>query len=359
MRKILLTIAMLASLAATAGPRLVWLNPAFDFGAFREEVGPVTCTFMAVNVGDEPAVVVDARANCGCTRPTYTREPVQPGDTLKVSVAYDPNGRPGRFRKQVKITTNAESPNDVLRISGTVIGSANTLQSRYPEAAGPYRLSNTVSPFGETTKGHVLAAAINIYNPTSDTIVPAITDKPGYINVLFSPKTIPPGEQGTASLTAYTDRAEGWGLIEGEMTLLPNSARPQDAAKISTIMIVNEDFSKLTDAQRAEAPTATLSAETIDFGSIDASKGRASQTLKITNNGHSPLIIRQVTSPDKSLTLKLSTTKVKPGHSATLTVTVDPSAVGANEKIVNSRVTIVANDPNAASQIVRVVGEIK
>ncbi len=110
------------------------------------------------------------------------------------------------------MTTGAGSK--VLTITGTVIGSSNTLSSRFPVAAGRARISNDVTPFGETVKGRVLAAAVNIYNPTADTLVPAVVEKPDYLNVLFRPEVIPPGEQATLSLTAYTDRVEGWGVIE-------------------------------------------------------------------------------------------------------------------------------------------------
>ena len=202
LRYLLSGIAVMAACVCSAAPQVVWLNPVHDFGAFREEVGPVSCTFKAVNVGDEPVVVVDARANCGCTRPIYSKEPVNPGDTLKVVVTYLPAGRPGRFHKQVKVTTNASAA--TLGVKGTVIGAPATLSQRYPVEAAPLRISNDVSPFGSTRKGRVLAAAINMYNPTPDTITPGVVNLPPYINALIRPERIAPGEQATVSMTAYT-----------------------------------------------------------------------------------------------------------------------------------------------------------
>lgn len=360
MSRILPTIVLAAvSLFSQAEPQIAWLNPSHNFGAFREETGPVTCIFKGVNIGDEDVTVISAVANCGCTRPEYPRRPIAPGDTLSISVTYDPSGRPGRFRKQVKVRSNAGE--SVLNINGTVIGASNTLRSRYPESAGDIRFSNRITPFGETLKGHVLSAAINIYNPTSDTIVPATADLPPYINALIRPVAIPPGEQGTVSLTAYTDRAEGWGLIEDSFILIPDNRHPETDATIRTVMILNEDFSKLTPEQLAKAPKASLSDKTVDFGTIDTADGQQNRTLTVTNEGREPLLIRNLTTPDKALTVGISARKIKPGKSATLTITVDPrlaEQLATGENAVNARITLVTNAPSSPSQIIRVVGLI-
>lgn len=364
MRKTLLSIiASLAASAASAGPQLVWLNPAHNFGAFKEELGPVTCTFKAVNTGDEPAVVIDARANCGCTRPTYTREPVAPGDTLCVTVAYDPQGRPGRFNKQVKVTANTDIRSYILSVRGTVIGASTTLKSRYPEEVGPYRVSNRIAPFGETLKGHVLAAAVNIYNPTADTIRPAVRNVPAFINALFRPAVIPPGEQGILSMTAYTDRTPLYGIIEDSLLLVPDEESPENSIEISTVMIVNEDFSRLTPQQLADAPAARVSENVLDFGMIDpADIDPIVREFTITDTGHDALAVRRLFTPDKALAVKASSMKAKHGRKITVSVSLIPSLLTEGQKaegIINSRITLITNDPANPTQIIRVVGQIK
>lgn len=341
-----------------AAPEVKWLNPDYDFGAFKEEMGHVTCVFRGVNTGDEPIVVIDARANCGCTRPVYTKKAVAPGDTLKVTVSYDPTGRPGRFHKQVKVTTNAGGKaSSILNIRGTVIGASNTLKTRYPITAGKCRVSNDVAPFGETTKGHVLAAAVNIYNPTQDTIVPAVADMPAYINALFRPEVIPPGEQGTLSMTAYTDRCREWGVVESSFRLMPDKDHADDFVKVSTVMIVNEDFSKLTDDERAKAPVAEVSTQALDFGRMSRQSGTEERQFTITNKGKSTLLIRRIYSADKALRLKISTMKVKPGKSATVTVYANTSNVEPGD-LLNARITLITNSPDNPTIMVRAVGEV-
>ncbi|MCM1292229.1 MAG: DUF1573 domain-containing protein [Bacteroides sp.] len=356
MRKTITSLSLLVAAVCQAAPQLVWLNPTHDFGAFHEEMGKVTCTFMAVNTGDEPVVVVDARANCGCTRPVYDRAPVAPGDTLRVSVSYDPSGRPGRFHKQVKVATNTETT-AVLNIRGTVIGSPSTLNSRYPQTVGPYRYSSSIVPFGETVKGHVLAAAVNIYNPTDQPIEPAVDSVPAVFNMMFKPTVIMPGDQGILSITAYTDRLDDWGVIEDSFVLIPDKNHPADRARLQTVMIVNQDFSKLTDEERNNAPKAALSESTLDFGRISLTGGGVTRRLTVRNDGASTMLLRRVYSPEKGVSVRVSADKVKPGKEAVITVTVNPAKL-AGESMLNGRLTIIVNDPADHTRIVRLVGEI-
>ncbi len=68
--------------------------------------------------------------------PEFSRGDIPPGDTVKVGVAFDPAGRPGRFEKKVMLTTTAPSRREVLEITGTVIGASSTLEKRFPIEVG-------------------------------------------------------------------------------------------------------------------------------------------------------------------------------------------------------------------------------
>ncbi len=92
-----------------------------DFGTIKEANGPVSCTFEFTNTGDKPLLIIDATASCGCTRPEYPSKPIKPGKKGKIKVTYSPIGRPGAFKKTVKIRTNGKERTTTLRIEGTVI----------------------------------------------------------------------------------------------------------------------------------------------------------------------------------------------------------------------------------------------
>ena len=92
-----------------------------DFGTIKEADGPVSCTFEFTNTGDKPLLIIDAAASCGCTRPEYPSKPIKPGKKGKIKVTYSPIGRPGFFKKTVKVKTNGKERNTTLHIEGKVI----------------------------------------------------------------------------------------------------------------------------------------------------------------------------------------------------------------------------------------------
>lgn len=92
-----------------------------DFGTIKEANGPVSCTFEFTNTGTKPLLIIDATASCGCTRPEYPSKPIKPGKKGKIKVTYSPIGRPGAFKKTVKVKTNGKERTITLRIEGTVI----------------------------------------------------------------------------------------------------------------------------------------------------------------------------------------------------------------------------------------------
>jgi len=89
-----------------------------DFGTVLE--GPdATCKFTFVNKGNEPIIVQKAQASCGCTVPTYSKDPIAPGATGTIDVAFHTAGKPaGGFNKTITVTSNAGVK--VLNIKGSV-----------------------------------------------------------------------------------------------------------------------------------------------------------------------------------------------------------------------------------------------
>lgn len=90
-----------------------------DFGKV-EQGKPVTNVFEFKNTGTDPIVINDAQASCGCTKPTFSREPVLPGKTGTVSATYNAASA-GPFNKSVTVTSNAEGGSIVLYLKGEVV----------------------------------------------------------------------------------------------------------------------------------------------------------------------------------------------------------------------------------------------
>lgn len=92
----------------------------YDFGDVSVKNGKVSHEFAFSNIGDKNLIIVDAKADCGCTRPEYSDEPVAPGGAGKIKVTFVPNGK-GHFSKKVTITTNGDPRKSRLIIKGNVV----------------------------------------------------------------------------------------------------------------------------------------------------------------------------------------------------------------------------------------------
>lgn len=102
--------------AATAD-NMSFKTDAHDFGTLPE--GPAAdYEFVFTNTGKEPLVIDRVQASCGCTTPSYSKEPVLPGKTGTIKASYNTQGRPGPFTKSITAFTNQGTK--VMTIKGTV-----------------------------------------------------------------------------------------------------------------------------------------------------------------------------------------------------------------------------------------------
>ena len=76
--------------------------------------------FKFTNTGDKPLVIENAKGSCGCTVPTYPREPIAPGETGDIEVIYKPGKQKGNQQKTVTITANTEPAQTLLYIDAEV-----------------------------------------------------------------------------------------------------------------------------------------------------------------------------------------------------------------------------------------------
>lgn len=112
-------VAVAKKKAPEGTPQIAFKELVWDFGMIPND-RPATHDFEFTNDGDGNLVIIDATAECGCTRPEIPEKPVAPGKKGKVKVSYNPIGRPGSFEKTVTVKTNGSPKKVRLKIRGTV-----------------------------------------------------------------------------------------------------------------------------------------------------------------------------------------------------------------------------------------------
>jgi hypothetical protein len=79
-----------------------------------------TCEFKFINTGKEPLILSRPKSSCGCTVPTWPKQPILPGKSNVIKVTYSTT-RVGPINKNVTIYSNASNSPVVLKIKGKVI----------------------------------------------------------------------------------------------------------------------------------------------------------------------------------------------------------------------------------------------
>lgn len=99
-------LAIFLSMSLLAQPKIVFDEIARDFGQMVEGT-KASHTFTFTNKGDAPLVLTMVQPSCGCTTPTWSKDPVKPGETGSITAVYDSQSRPGAFNKTITVRTNA------------------------------------------------------------------------------------------------------------------------------------------------------------------------------------------------------------------------------------------------------------
>lgn len=101
------------------GPKIEFKKDVHDYGELKYGANG-TYTFDFKNTGNAPLIISNAKGSCNCTVPSWPKEPINPGETGKITVHYDTK-RSGVINKSVTITSNAANdPSKILRIKGNV-----------------------------------------------------------------------------------------------------------------------------------------------------------------------------------------------------------------------------------------------
>ena len=102
------------------GAKISFTKEVHDYGTIKNGADRF-CTFEFKNTGNAPLIISNAKGSCGCTVPTWPKEPIAPGEKGTIKVEYDTK-RAGAINKSVTISSNAvNAPEQIIRIKGNVL----------------------------------------------------------------------------------------------------------------------------------------------------------------------------------------------------------------------------------------------
>ncbi len=107
--------------AVPAGPTtsIKFEETEFDFGTV-DQGEKVTHIYKFANTGNEPLIISNAKGSCGCTVPSWPKEPIPVGGSGEIQVQFDSKGKKNKQSKKVTLTANTDPAQTFLTIKGDV-----------------------------------------------------------------------------------------------------------------------------------------------------------------------------------------------------------------------------------------------
>lgn len=325
-----------------------------DFGTFPESVKEVAHEFIFTNTGKSPLILNRVTASCGCTTPTWTREPIPPGGRGFVKVIYNAVGRPGAFEKNITVIGNSRKGAVTLKIRGSVTAKRSEPEVAYPVIMGDLKLKSTLIEMKNVGKSEEKTLWIEVMNGGSSPITIGFENVPEYLYVQSNPKTLAPNQLGMIFVTFAAKRIDDWGPRTDEFYLRLNNELPvKDNRTITVTTNIIERFDQ-TAAVLANAPKISFSSPAISMGRISANQ-KKSEIVKIQNTGKSDLIIRKLVPSADGISATVERKILKQGQSTNLRITVDKRGYSKSE--IKESVQVISNDPQASVSLINITGQ--
>lgn len=340
----LILICLLFSLVAMSQKAVVNFEvKTHDFGKIKEEDGKITYVFDFVNKGISPLVVNRVQASCGCTTPSWTKAPIEPGKKGSITVTYNPSGRPGTFTKNITVYSNALDEQTTLTIHGEVISKQSVENSAYPINVGGLALKAKVIQMNNVDKGRIQTRVLDIQNTTKAVLKPSLDNLPSYLTAAILPETLKPNEEGKITFTFNSKNCNQWGPISDEIYLSLNGIKKYtDDSKIIVVSNIVEDYSKLTLDQKRKSPILEMPLKSVNFGTINVGSRKVGK-LKVSNKGQNILEIRRIINNNKEFVVRTSKNSILSNKSTEIVVNLDTKNLTIGEY--KKSFTVQTNDP--------------
>ncbi len=324
-----------------------------DFGKIKEEDGTVTHQFTFKNTGSVPLIINDVKASCGCTSPSWSKEPILPGKEGYVSTTYNPKNRPGPFNKSITVISNANSQHKVLRITGDVIPRPKTIEDIYRYSMGPIRLKSNHLGFGSITEGQTVTRVMEIINTSDGNAELDFSGVPAHISVKAEPQILVPDQKGIIEVRYDAGAKKDWGFLIDRINVLVNGETDR-LRRLTISANITEDFGSWTAEELANAPRVKFDQTTFDFNEIKQGEV-VEHEFVISNTGKSNLIIRKIRASCGCTAVDPEKDVLSPGESSKLKVIFSSRGKVGKQ---NKTITVITNDPKQSRMVLWVKGTV-
>ena len=127
MKKLVILVFLVFAVFAVNAQEKVVNSPVISFEENSKDFGDiiqgdkVEHTFKLENTGVSPLVISNVAATCGCTVPSWPKEPIAPGKTAEIKVTFNSANKMGKQNSVVRIYSNASEPIEKVSMISNVL----------------------------------------------------------------------------------------------------------------------------------------------------------------------------------------------------------------------------------------------
>ncbi len=235
---------------------------------------------------------------------------------------FNPENRPGIFQKKITVTTENETLK--LTIKGNVIPTPNKLRS----VIGKLKTKTRNIALGKVFKGNIVIDTLAIQNTYQRAIKLSFDYDSTYIKIISEPEVIKPEERGNIITTFDTSKQDKYGhlTIPNKICFTSLNGTFKHEDKLSILIKIEEDFSKLTQFEKKNKPQIHFS-DYLKELKLNRKNIPDRIFFEFSNKGKRDLIIRSI-NPTKGCSVGKYDKKAAPGESGKIEIILDKELTG-------------------------------
>jgi hypothetical protein len=235
-------------------------------------------------------------------------------------------------------------------------GFSQEIEKKYPFQMGNMRFSKSYSVFSNLKNTEVQTDTIYIINQGAEELIMEFKDinHLAHLSYQILPSSLAPGKEGLIIIRVDGAKVPSFGFANVSLGLYTNDTQ-QSVKRITLSLNLVEDFSKLTPKQLANAPKASFSETTYNFGTV-SSGTNVKHSFVVKNTGKSELVIRKTTASCGCTATHPVKSNLQPEESTTIDINFNTS--GRSGRQVKT-VTVITNDPANPSVTLIIEGTLE
>lgn len=349
----IISIVFILNLSASSADsaHIAFDSPTLYFEPAYEADGSFPIEFTFTNSGDS-ALVIHRIIAPGLSDVSFTKEPILPSQTAKISAMINPVGKTGFFDKKLMVFSNAINSPSPLEVKGIVV--SGTRKGEFKYQMGAIALRQLQQSFGYIYKGDKPTQFLPVRNLSNKAIDISFSDLPAHLSIQKMFDKLAPNSTGYVAFTYNTELVDDWDFVIDRVSIKVKGQKP-DTNQLIVSANIRENFLFLTEADLLVKPKATLPIDTMFFDTI--SHGKVVQVeFPVYNTGGRDLVIRAVKSSCGCTAAMPQKTLIPPGDSTHVVIEFNSSGFRGNNC---KGVTLITNDPENYKQFLWLSGFIE